>query len=216
MLLLLVACSGLCAEVGALPETSTVVLGDSIMAWSSGRCLSVVDKASLASGERWTNAAVNGARMVGGDAPIPAQLPAGTWERVVVIGGGNDLGGDEVCDGASPTATLDSLASEDGASGAMPELVDTLLAAGSEVWVLGYYGVDPRGWYGLGGCYDEIDELKLRYQAALDLRPGVNWLDLEEFMTPADAELYAVDRVHPSEEGTAHLGVILADALDGD
>lgn len=208
MLLLLLAC-GTCPEEG----DDVLFLGDSLLAWNEKSCRSLGSKIAVEAGLAYTNAAVNGASMIGGGDSIPEQHPLADFEHVVISGGANDLNGR--CDCGACDSVLDRLVTEDGTEGLMPDLVDAWAGQGSHVLVLGYYPVKDGAWYGFDSCFDTISELDRRHLEMASLRPDVDFYDLGDVLDPERASGgYAFDGVHPSPKGAARLAIPVADLLD--
>ena len=221
-------CTDRCSESAALPGDARILaIGDSILAWSGDRCESIPDQAALLLGKRIVNAAVNGARVLGGDSKRPAipdqvvDAPNGTpWDEVIIDGGGNDLNATCACGDCD--RVLDSLVSADGSSGAVPNLVDRISATGARVLLVDYYVLHDDAWYGFDRCGPALASLQSRYHALVDSRqagagvgPGaVDFVDLGDVVTPeATPDAYAFDNVHPSDKGTAVLGALVADRI---
>ena len=124
-------------------EAEILAIGDSILAFHSGSCASIPDVAGETLGRPVRNAAKSGAKVspgfghIWGD--IRNQYLEGDWDWVVVEGGVNDLNND--CDCGECSEVLDSLVSEDGAAGDVPQLVHRALDDGARVALMGYYDV---------------------------------------------------------------------------
>ncbi len=204
-----------CPDVDALPPAKVVALGDSILAWNAGSCESVTDHLSRSLGARVTRAAVSGARLRGGEAAIPRQLPAGSpdrWHVAVVTGGVNDLRHEGLCDSDDLSSALDRLATADGAGGSMAALTDRLLARGLEVVLLATYDLPETARYGFAPCREELRALAARYRAVAGVRPGVTFIDLADVVARDHVHL-APDHVHPSPRGAERLGTVIARAV---
>lgn len=214
-LLALVACTeNLCDTVEALPEGGDVLaIGDSLLAWKAPRCQSVPDHLAMTRGRKVTNRAINGTRVLDGGDAIPAQYSPDGWAWVIVDGGGNDL--NSSCDCENCDFLLDQIVSEDGSTGDMPDLVDRVVGDGAQVMLLGYYLLPENARYGFAECRDsEFPELFVRYEALASARDGVTFVNLGEVMDPTSTpEAYDNDHLHPSPEGAALLGALLAEKL---
>jgi acyl-CoA thioesterase I len=210
-------CDGLCKDLDALEPADVFAIGDSSLAFGSSQCVSAVDFASRALGRRILNQAVGGAEVLGGRAPIPEQvpdpLPVGSWSSAVVIGGGNDLPEADVCDGADAEAVLDQLATQDGSEGAIPALVDKIVADGTSVLLLGYYRTPTDARNRIGPCQDELGQLRERYRAVAESRPRVEFLDLGLAIEVGEVGLLADDLLHPNPDGAEALGELIAARL---
>lgn len=206
-LLLLAAC-------GALPERAerdarVILLGDSVMAWNRREGASVADAVERQMGAPVLDASVSGARMrfggVGGAVgfSIPDQYRAGDWDAVVLNGGANDLFfacGCNRCD-----AVLDRLVRQD-----YPAFLDRL--GNTSVYIVGYYGPagDRPGNYDI--CNDELQVLERRLTRLAESRPNVEVVRVRDAIT-GNPSRYDADRVHPSSEGSAVIGGLVARAL---
>ncbi len=209
LLSLLIACvPSRCGVIDALPDEPARVLaiGDSLLAWNSDACQSVVAHASIDLEEHIENRAVNGAQVLGA---IPGQYSDDGWDLVVVDGGANDV--NRLCECGACDEVLDRLATSDGQQGRMVELVDAITSDGAQVLLLGYYRVGSGAWYGFKHCTETITELDRRYEVVADSRPDVHFFDLEHVVNPKDdGWAYAFDGVHPSPVGAAALGESIA------
>ena len=149
-----------------------------------------------------------GLASIGGLA-IPAQVPDGRWNWIVMNGGANDLGfgcGCLRCD-----AEIDLLLAPDGSGGAIPDLITAARATGARVLWLGYHAAPQSRSF--RGCRPGLVELDRRIAAYARSQPGVFFLDAEAVMDPADARLLAADRTHPSALGSAVIGRALAQEI---
>lgn len=201
-----------CARLDGLAPADVLYVGDSILAWNERTCRSIPSFAAEERGVGYASAAVNGARVLGGDARIPDQAVDGDWSVVVIDGGANDLNG--ICECGDCDRVMDDLVSEDGATGAMPALVDDWLARGASVLLLGYYPVPDAAWYGFDRCHTTITELDRRYAELAMRRPGVEFFDLGDVIDPdGEGGVYAFDHAHPSPKGARRLGQALAERL---
>lgn len=206
-----------CSDVDALPDEGDVLtLGDSSLAWHAPRCRSVPDYLAMARGAAVENRAVNGARVMGGTDPIPEQYVEGEWDWVVVAGGGNDLNYNCGCTGDCEWV-LDRLIDPEDWRGATPVLAEKVLQYGGQVALVGYYTIPEQGWYGLGECGEELEELNARYEAYAELVEGVTFVDFGAVVDWEDGEgrkAYDFDKVHPDPAGAEALGNLLADVID--
>lgn len=202
--MLLLAC-GICPEEG----DEVLFLGDSLLAWNEHSCQSLGAEIALQTGRSYTNAARNGAGVLGDGAGIPEQHELDDFAQVVISGGANDLNGR--CSCGSCDYVLDLVVSHDGSEGRMPDLVDAWVGQGSDVLVLGYYPGKPRALYGFDRCFDAISELDRRHEAMAEQRDGVTFFDLGDVLTPNESDgEYAFDGVHLSPRGARRLGSAVA------
>ncbi len=216
---------GRCGRVSDLPAADVLYVGDSLLAWNEGTCRSVPAETAVQRGFGYTNIAVNGAQMLGGDAPIPDQRPderpeagAPSFSVVVIDGGANDL--NRRCDCGPCVDTLDALLDEpDDASdpwtGAFVDTTTHWQSTGADVLLLGYHPVKDRAWYGFDGCFDTITELDRRVAAYAEATDGVGFFDVGDVITPDSKGAYAFDGVHFSPKGARLLAPPMAEAIEG-
>lgn len=198
-------------------EGDILVLGDSILRFYSEDCASVPDRMASRLGRGVRNEAVKGAKVdasrgywAGG---LTDQYVLGSWDWVVLEGGVNDLRGS--CGTADAAGLLDAIVSEDGASGAMPALVDRARADGPRVVLLGYYGLFDDAYFGFGDCNPELSELRRRYTAVAEARDGVVFVDPGTRIGPSSTpDAYRGDGIHPSEQGSRVLAELVVAAIE--
>ena len=130
---------------------------------------------------------------------------------LIVSGGGNDLEGC-VC-GESCEGVIDELISEDGAEGAIPDLVYRALGDGVYVAWVGYMRpmADAEEYADCGG---EVDLLRERLQRLDESENGMVFVDGALIGTGVEEHLYDPDGYHPSPEGCAALGEEVAQRVD--
>ena len=203
-----------CKTIDALPDGDVLAVGDSVLAWNHDTCQSVPDQVGALRGARVEVAAVNGARLSGGGS-IPAQVVDGPWAWAIVDGGANDL--NQLCECGECSVVLDDLADSTGATGAMPDLVDGLIAQGARVAIAGPYLPGKNAWYGFDRCEVALRHLRERYLAVAALRPeDVVYVDLLDVVDPIEQpELFWLDNVHPNPDGALVIAGAIADAMDG-
>jgi lysophospholipase L1-like esterase len=202
----------LCAACGrGVPEDARVVVaGDSVMAWNRIEGASVADVVSQRLDVPVGDVSLPYAQIMDGRGAlnIPHQLSDVSAEWIVVNGGANDIG--IACDGGLPVVT--QLISEDGQSGAIPALVATLRARGSKVIWADYY-TSPRF---AGQPCAAFERLEDRVARMAEADPGVWMVDMDDVLDPDDATLFDTDRTHPSPEGSARIGVLIAGVLQSE
>lgn len=197
--------------MAALAEVRVLVLGDSILAWNGLRGQSIpqqmdrFDKLSVQS--RAASGAVFSGRSGLFGREIMSQLPQGTWDVIVVNGGGNDLKRD--CGCGSCAGTLDRLVSVDGQRGEMPGFLDLLSQRAERVIWLDYFPVSVRGGP-FAPCRDALATLARRMQKAARQRARVTFLDAGQVYDPRDMSLYARDLIHPTPKGGARIARLIA------
>ena len=201
----------LCAAPVAAQEI--VVIGDSVLAWNGDASAPAVLARDL--GQPVDNRAVSGARVAAGffaglaGYDIRRQLGAARPRVLVVNGGANDLAAD--CGCGDCAAAVDALI-DDGGRGALGDLVIGAAQDGVAVIYLGYYE-DPPGGGPFSGCGAWFDLIDARMQALAPRRPGLTFVSGKAALPGDDLALYDADRVHPSPEGSARLGALLAGVI---
>jgi hypothetical protein len=206
----LFALSGCAERAPKDREGAVLVIGDSLLAWNGGSKRAVSDVMEQQLGVPVVDRSVSAARMlynlpVSGAAglSIPKQRIKGDWDWVVVNGGGNDLW--LGCGCVSCSRKMNRLVSEDGNSGAIPDLVAKLRASGSKVIYLGYLRSPGRGSL-IAHCRDEGKELDRRATQMAAQDEGVCFLSLADLVPHGDRSYHALDMIHPSVKGSAAIG----------
>ncbi len=204
-----------CEEIAALAnQPSILAIGDSVFAWRQQTCRTIPDIVALELDRRVEHAAVNGARVTGGDHPIVGQYRPGAWEWVLVDGGGNDLNNECEC-GVDCDPVLDELLNEEGTRGQLAGLVERILDDGARVLLYGYYEVPETANYGFDECIAEIDELRERQERLAARHDRVTFVDGRDVVTvEGTPEAYAFDDVHPSKEGARLVGELIAKRIE--
>lgn len=208
---MLLALTLLAACGRGVPEGAEVVVaGDSVMAWNRSSGASVADQLAARLGAPVGDVSLPLAQVRGGTGPlnIPNQLAGLSPEWVVLNGGANDLS--VGCDCNDCAATLDQLISADGTRGAIPALVSDLRARGSQVVWADYY-TSPR--YAGTDCEGPYRMLETRLGAMAARDPGMTLVDMDRVFSPDDLSLFARDRLHPSETGSARIAALIAPIL---
>lgn len=190
-------------------DADIIVVGDSILAWHRGSGRSIPDVVEQASGLSVSNVAVNGARFLGAG-NIPSQFVAGSWDWVIIDGGGNDLL--PSCATPNANAILNALISQDGRNGAIPNFVNSVATGGTRVIVLGYYPVSARGGQ-FQPCISVLNELAARQARMAATNPAVLFVDSGQVISANDSASYAPDLVHPSPRGAALIGQLLSSTI---
>ncbi len=191
-----------------------VVAGDSVMAWNRIEGASVADGLAERLGVAVGDVSLPAARMTG-SRPGPMHIPnqvAGLspdWpDWMVLNGGANDLRAECGCTGCDDV--LDRLISSDGQSGAIPDLVRQVRAQGTRVLWADYY-TSPR--FAGTACVRPYDRLTARLTRMAAADDGVLLVDMGRVVSSSDRELFAADRLHPSERGSARIAALIADTL---
>ncbi len=211
---LLIACLALsvlaaCGR-GVPPGAQVVVAGDSVMAWNRVEGGSVADRLAQELGIAVGDVSLPYAQVMGraGALNIASQVRGLDAPWVVLDGGANDLG--IGCSQTGSADVLDRLIAPDGLSGAIPEMVGGLTAGGGRVLWADYY-ISPRF---VGTACAEVYallETRLERMAAAD--PNVVLVDMEDVMPATDRSLFARDRIHPSQAGSARIATLIAQRL---
>lgn len=203
-LLLLAACGR-----GVPDQARIVVAGDSVMAWNRSAGASVADQLEARLGEPVGDVSLPLARVTGGAGPlnIPNQLEGITVSHVVLNGGANDL---TSCECGRCGAVLDRLISEDGTQGAIPALVADLRRRGSRVIWADYY-TSPK--YAGTVCEPRYKVLEARLGRMAARDAGVTLADMDDALRPDDLTIFAPDKTHPSQKGSARIAALIAPLL---
>ncbi|MDF9303720.1 SGNH/GDSL hydrolase family protein [Rhodobacteraceae bacterium R_SAG7] len=187
-------------------DTRILAMGDSLMAWNGLSQQSIPDVVSKELGEPVADRSVLGARMIyrlpisgAAGLSIPKQYRGGKWEWVILNGGGNDLWlgcGCGQCD-----RKMDKLISQDGATGAFPELVTRIRETEARVIMLGYLRTPGRS-SPIENCRDEGDLLDARLAQLAAGDAGVTFLPAADLVPYGDLSFHAPDRIHPSPKAS--------------
>lgn len=195
----------------SVPDNARIVVaGDSVMAWNRSSGASVADVLQARLREPVGDVSLPLAQIAGGRGPlnIPSQLSGVTTQWVVLNGGANDLSGN--CDCSDCGGVLERLISEDGTRGAIPALVSDLRQRGSRVVWADYY-TSPRYAGTVCEAPYRVLETRLGRMAARDA--GVTLVDMDDVFSPDDLTLFAGDRTHPSQKGSARIADLIAPVL---
>lgn len=204
-LVLSTACSG------QKVTTGLQAVGDSIFDWNDNDAsIPALTAANL--GVPVQNNAISGTTITDIGDPIFEQYESGTWDWVLVDGGGNDL--NDGCECGQCDALLTEIVAADGSTGAMAELVEQIVDDGHDVALMGYYEMPPDAEFGFDRCNDELEVLLSRYESLAARFDTVTFIDVREVVSPTDTpEAYDEDNVHPSVEGGAMIAEHLAAVL---
>ena len=207
-LCLLAACGRTASQ-----DARVVVAGDSVMAWNSMTGGSVADVLQERLGEPVGGVSLSFAQVAGGvgGLNIPTQLDGVQAEWVVLNGGANDLSRNCDCSDCGPV--LDRLISDDGTQGAIPALVADLRGRGAQVVWADYY-TSPR--YAGTACEAPYQALEERLSRMAGADDGVTLVDMDDVFSPDDLSLFAFDRTHPSQKGSARIASLVASVLERD
>lgn len=211
---LLLALAGCGEEVSRDAPARILLMGDSMMAAHQGQGKAVSHSVERHLGEQVIDRSVVGARMIyalpisgAAGMNIPKQYRAGTWDWVILNGGGNDLWlgcGCIACNGK-----MNRLISKDGRDGVVPGLVSKLRQDGAKVLFVGYLR-SP----GLGSpieyCKDEAQEFESRVAELAALDDGIHFLSLTDLVPHGDRSYHALDMIHPSVKASRKIGERIA------
>ena len=222
-----------CPALDTLPgspdsgETASILaVGDSIMAMNGQICQGVAGHAGLDLSRYVEDHSVGGRRLdhPDSDDDIMGQYEPGPWEWVIMTGGGNDMLQECGCnvDGHDEQGcwdTLDSLLDPEAGTG---EILDFLAmvrddeANAATVLLLGYYDFTEHSVANFDGCNAYLPELNARYEALAEQEDDLVFLSTAELMDlEAHPERIFIDGIHPSVEGSAALGTLVAETIAG-
>ena len=194
-----------------------LLMGDSMMAANRGSGRAVANAIEARLGEEVIDRSVIASRYfyylpISGAAGLrlPAQFKAGSWDWVVINGGGNDLlfG----CGCGMCNTMVDRLISPDGTSGAIPELVTRIRKTGAKVAYTGYLR-NPGLYTPVRACRPYGDELDRRLSRMAARDPGFVFLPMSDLVPHGDPSLHQQDMIHPSPKGSAAIGARIAAAI---
>lgn len=191
-----------------------LAIGDSLFAYNLRSNESIPEVAADRTGHVAFNAAISGATVLpGGEVTaIPDQRVDGTWAWLVMDGGGNELNGR--CGCGDCDAVLDQLVMPDGSSGAIVDIVEDAMAAGTRVVFLGYPEMPEDAEFGFSRCNPVFAEHSARMRAFAEQEPMLWFVDAFEVVRATDDAYFVSDRVHPTPEGSRVMGEHIARAID--
>ena len=189
-------------------------MGDSMLAWNAAAGGSVADVLETTLGEPVIDRSVSGAQVlyalpISGalGLNIPQQYRNGAWDWVVLNGGGNDLWlgcGCSKCD-----RRMQRMISENGRSGAIPELVARIRKSGARVIYVGYLRSPGRG-SPIDHCREDGARLEDRLSIMAQRDKGVTFVSLKDLVPDRDLSFHDIDRIHPSTKGSAAIAARVA------
>lgn len=194
-------------------EAEILAIGDSFFEWHVGSQQSIPDEIAKSLSQTVSNQSMIGAVITGGDGGIDIkdQYARGDWDWVVMAGGGNDL--NDKCSCNACDAVLDELISQDANSGAIPDLVTTMLNNGHSVVYMSYPVLPNDAQFGFNRCGDEFAELQFRVNQ-LALNTQNMWMVSASDVVPeGDSSYFEGDSVHPSVKATAAIGEYIAQTI---
>ena len=208
---LLVSCG---EQVTSVTKSRILLLGDSMMAANSTGDNTVANGIEAILEEEVIDRSVIGARYfyrlpISGSAGLRlgAQYRPGTWDWIVLNGGGNDL---LVGCGCHECETqLTRLVTPDGKNGAIPDFVTHLGTSGARVLYVGYLR-NPGMATPIKACGTAGDDLDQRLARMASLNSGVDFLDLSDLVPHGDTSFHSFDRIHPSPKGSHAIAAQIA------
>jgi len=198
-------------------EPTILALGDSIFEWNRTQGDSIPEVVGRELSTPILNVAQGGAHFSNSDSTtagvldIRSQYQEGDWEWVVIEGGGNDYRDD--CGCGQCDTQIDELVSDDGLTGEIPEFVRGLVIGDTRVMFVGYYEVPSDAQFGFDLCDDEVTEHNARLALMAEAIDGVWFVSAEDVVSADNRSAYAVDRIHPSVEGSKLVGEHIAAAI---
>jgi lysophospholipase L1-like esterase len=221
--LALIGCLSVLASCQEVPSRNSgarvLAVGDSLMAWNalSGNAIPdvversihmpVVDRTVSASWMQ-TNFDSKGAPVSG----IQAQYVSGDWDWVIVNGGGNDLW--LGCGCFSCDAVIDSMISEDGQRGQVPDFLRRIRDDGAQVIYVGYLR-SPDLLTPIEHCKAEGDQFETRITRLAEQEDWMTFVSSKTVAQPGDASYFSFDRVHPSRKSSRIIGERVAEVING-
>jgi acyl-CoA thioesterase-1 len=211
---LLVSCG---EQVSSTTKARILLLGDSMMATNSTGGNTVADGIEAILGEEVIDRSVIGASYfyrlpISGAAGLrlDAQYRPGTWDWIVLNGGGNDLlfgCGCHECENQ-----LTRLVTADGKYGAIPDFVTHLRASGARVLYVGYLR-NPGMTTPIRACGTAGDDLDQRLARMAGLNSGVEFMALSDLVPHGDTSFHWLDRIHPSPKGSHAIAARIAEFI---
>ena len=194
-----------------------LVMGDSMLAWHriSGRSIGATVMAELK--EPLVDRSIVAARFnyalpISGaiGLNIAKQYSHGTWDWVIMNGGGNDFWfgcGCSACEGV-----LNRLISPDATTGKIPNLVSRILGDGARIVYLGYLQ-SPGVYSVVDHCKDEDIEFEKRLAILAKETSGFYFLPVSTLVKDGDRSFHSADMIHPSIKASKIIGRMVADTI---
>lgn len=193
---------GTCDPVEDLPDNNALLaIGDSMFDWIDD-CGDAPDLVGLILGEQVRNESVGGATMLG---DIPGQYISGSWEWVIIDGGGNDMDCERTSDCREIIAEIVDTTHE---------LLGEVLSDGAKVALVGYPNFRDDSeiaelWSNVG------EEMMSSMEGVADAYDDVYFVDLRPVMDGADQPgLFDDDGLHPSASGAAVMATAIAGVIE--
>lgn len=212
--------------VAACTETSVqdpdrrriLAIGDSMMAWNAASDDAISDEVARRLGHSVEDRSVVGAHVIyqlpitgALGLRIASQYRPGSWDWVIMNGGGNDLWlgcGCRACD-----ARMNKMLSADGSNGAVADLVTQARTDGAKVIYLGYLRSPGRD-SPIERCRAVGDAFDTRLAKMAARHAGVFFISNADLVPQGDLSFHSFDRIHPSIKGSRAIGVRVATLIE--
>ncbi len=187
-----------------------LAIGDSLMTWNRIAQRSIPQVVAAMLREPVQSRANVGAHMIY-NLPISGALgkrissqfgvrkDAGSFDWVLVTGGGNDLW--LGCGCSRCQRRMAKMISPDGQQGAVPNLMRKIRSTGAQVIYIGYLRSPGYGTL-IDHCRNEGDALEARLAMMAKYMPGVHFLSMADLVPHGDRSYHALDGIHPSQKGS--------------
>ena len=142
---------------------------------------------------------------------IRGQFIEGSWDWLVMDGGGNDL--NDECGCGECIATIDDIISEDGAEGALSDFINARTDEGIKVIYMGYYDVPDSAEFGFDRCRNLLPQLMARVELLAEANDLLWFVDAGDVVDSANLDYFLDDRVHPSPLGSRVIGYQIAEQI---
>lgn len=196
-----------------------LVMGDSFMTSNGASGSAVPHLIAKALGAKVKSTAVSGSRFVyrlpltgAMGFNITRQYRQGSWDYVVMNGGGNDLW--LGCGCTRCRKRLDKLISPDGTEGLIPKTVSRARQDGAKVIYVGYLRSPGLG-SPIEHCRKVGDALEARISVMAGRDPGVSFISLADMVPHGDASFHGLDMIHPSTKGSQAASRRIVQAITG-
>ena len=207
-----------CTETTTRSSKSRILLmGDSLLATNTLSGHSVAQIVETVLREEVIDRSVRGASFL---YPLPIsgslglnvskQFQPGSWDWVILNGGGNDLWlgcGCQRCE-----TTMSQLISPQSTSGEIPFLINRLRRQGIRVVYVGYLR-SPGVPSPLDHCQDQGNELERRIETMADRDPGLYFVPLSGLVPNGDRTYHRRDMIHPSAKASSAIGHRIASLI---
>lgn len=194
-----------------MADPRILMMGDSLMAWNATSGSTIGDRLAANLGEPVLNNSVVGATVLSAVGKgIAGQFEQGSWDWVVMNGGGNDLWlgcGCMLCD-----FKIDRLISSDGRSGKIPETIARLRSQNINIVYIGYLRT-PGMLSPVDHCRPIGNRLEARIASLAARTPGFDFLSNADLVPSGDRSYHTVDMIHPSIKGSDAIGRRIANHI---